>query len=152
MTEQSTGDVLVADYLARVRRAGAGLPPDRVDELVEDLSAHIAAARAELGVETETALRTLLDRLGDPTAIIAEAAVGEPVAPPAPVAPPRKRGLMVTLLVLLGVVIIVPVLACAIGLVAFNYYQVGGSGSGVVVDSGPAPAPTRSAPSVESTG
>jgi hypothetical protein len=82
------GDELVAAYLNRVRAAAAGLDPGRREELIEDLREHIATARAELSPETEAGVRTLLERLGDPAAIAAEASAGEPSVPPPTAGPP----------------------------------------------------------------
>ncbi|MFI6101116.1 HAAS signaling domain-containing protein [Lentzea sp. NPDC051213] len=67
-------DSLVAEYLARVSRATAGLPADRRDELVSDLREHIETSRADLSAETEAEVRGILDRLGDPAAIARAAA------------------------------------------------------------------------------
>ena len=72
---QTRGDALVAEYLDRVRAAASGLGPGRREELIQDLREHIATARAELTTETEEGIRAILDRLGDPAAIAAEAAV-----------------------------------------------------------------------------
>jgi hypothetical protein len=122
---RDAGDRLVAEYLDSVRRAAAGLAPQRVDELVDDLREHIATARSELSPETEAEVRTLLDRLGDPAAIVAEAAIGEPPAAPSSLvtlpqapagdAPPRRtnRTLVVVLVVLAAICMGVPVLGCA---------------------------------------
>nr|WP_296063620.1 hypothetical protein [uncultured Actinoplanes sp.] len=71
MTERN--DVLVADYLSRVSRATAGLPPEQRDELLRDLREHIETGRAELDEETEAQVRDILERLGEP-AVIARAA------------------------------------------------------------------------------
>ncbi len=68
-----TADVLVADYLARLAHAAAGLPAPRRDELLEEIDAHIRSARAD-GGNDEAAVRTLLDRLGTPEEIVAAAA------------------------------------------------------------------------------
>lgn len=129
---------MVADYLARVRDAGASLSPSRRDELVEDLREHIATARAELVHETESDVRTLLHRLGDPAAIVAEAAAGEPPPPqvvaampqpavpptsmPPPGMPPPKRDnrVLVTVLTILAIVVGLPVLVCAAGILFFR--------------------------------
>lgn len=109
----TTMDGLVADYLDRVRSAATGLPPERREELVADLRDHITAARAELAPETEAGVRTLLDRLGDPAAIVAEAMVG--AAAPVPVPPQRSNRTLVIVLSVLAAVILLPVLVCLIG-------------------------------------
>jgi uncharacterized membrane protein len=77
MTQQKT-DRLVEDYLGAVSYACVDLPPDRRDELIEDLREHITAARAVLYEPTEAAIRTILDRLGEPSAIAEEALATEP--------------------------------------------------------------------------
>ena len=77
MTQQQT-DRLVEDYLGAVSYACADLPPDRRDDLLADLREHIAAAREVLYQPTEAAIRTILDRLGEPSAIAEEALLGEP--------------------------------------------------------------------------
>jgi hypothetical protein len=117
-----TLDELVADYLGRVRAAAAGLHPARREELIDDLREHIATARAELSPETEAGVRTLLDRLGDPAAIVAEASAGEPAAapPPAPVvARKSNRAVLTVLIVVLALFALVPVAVCVGGLLYF---------------------------------
>jgi HAAS domain-containing protein len=69
----STADKLVEDYLKRLNGELRGLPRGRRGELVDEISEHIAEARADLESESEAAIRTLLDRLGDPEEIAAEA-------------------------------------------------------------------------------
>lgn len=71
-------DRLVEDYLGAVSYACADLDPQPRDELIEELRAHVAAARGALYEQTESAVRTILDRLGEPAAIAAEAHLGEP--------------------------------------------------------------------------
>jgi hypothetical protein len=58
-----------ADYLDRLRRAGRGLPPERLRELVADIEAHLSEA-IDPGASDAEAL-TVIDRLGEPEAIIA---------------------------------------------------------------------------------
>jgi hypothetical protein len=70
-------DQLVADYLQRLRAAAGALPADRRDELVDEISAHIAEARATGPVHAEaspTYVRNVLERLGDPDDIVNAAA------------------------------------------------------------------------------
>jgi hypothetical protein len=69
----STADTLIDDYIKRLNRELAGFPRARRRELVDEISEHIADARADLESENEAAIRTLLDRLGDPEDIAAEA-------------------------------------------------------------------------------
>ncbi|MCO1598761.1 ABC transporter permease [Micromonospora sp. RHAY321] len=65
----------ITDYVARVRAALADLPPNRRDELTEDLPDHLAEVAAE-------ADGTLVERLGEPEAYAAElrAAAGAPAS------------------------------------------------------------------------
>jgi hypothetical protein len=67
----TTGDRLVEDYLKRLRAALRDLPRDRRREIADEVAAHIAEARAQLPEESEAAVRTLLDRVGDPSEIAA---------------------------------------------------------------------------------
>jgi uncharacterized membrane protein len=69
----STADKLVEDYLKRLNAELRGLPRARRRELTEEISDHIAEARAGLETEDEAEIRTLLDRLGEPAEIAAEA-------------------------------------------------------------------------------
>jgi HAAS len=111
----TVADQLVARYLARLQAALRDLPAARRDELLEQVSEHIATARAELGAQaSEAEIRTLLERLGDPAAIAAEA--GQ--RPDEPLQPPQARPgwLEVATLVLLPIGgIVVPVLGWFVG-------------------------------------
>lgn len=69
----STADQLVDDYLKRLRKELADLPRDRRRELEQEISEHVAEARATLSAQNEAEIRTLLDRIGDPADIAAEA-------------------------------------------------------------------------------
>jgi uncharacterized membrane protein len=116
MTQQRTDrqDRLVEDYLGAVSYACGDLSPQRRDELIEDLREHVAAARSVLYEPTEAAVRTILDRLGEPAVIAAEARLSEglPVATSTPVAAPVQphevtRSSSATLGMLLGFVLII---------------------------------------------
>jgi hypothetical protein len=80
----STVDRSVEKYLKRLDAELADLPRGRRREIVEEIGEHIAEAQAERPVETEADIRTLLERLGDPADIAAEARqrFGVPVARP----------------------------------------------------------------------
>jgi Protein of unknown function (DUF1700) len=67
------GDKLVEDYLKRLNRELRDLPRARRRELVDEIAEHISEARADLEPEDEATVRTLLDRLGAPEDIAAEA-------------------------------------------------------------------------------
>jgi uncharacterized membrane protein len=83
-------DRLVEDYLGAVSYACADLPPERRDDLLADLREHITAARAVLYQPTEAAVRTILDRLGEPAAIAEEARLAEGLGPRIPSAIPTR--------------------------------------------------------------
>ncbi len=75
---------LAAEYLERLRRAGRGLPPGRLRELATEIEAHLSEA-IDPDASDAQAL-TILDRLGEPAAIIAAEA-------PDLDAPPDRRGI-----------------------------------------------------------
>jgi uncharacterized membrane protein len=144
-------DDLVADYLSRVRAAAAGLDPGRREELIEDLREHIGAARAELSPETEVGVRTVLERLGDPAAIVAEASAAEPpatpvaapAAEPPPVPAPRSnRALMAVLITVLAMFLIGPLILCIGGIAYLMPVTREGGPSPVVSEEIPAPSHT----------
>jgi uncharacterized membrane protein len=66
-------DTLVDRYLTDLEAQLRGLPADRRREILDEVAEHITAARATLDAETEAAIRTVLERLGDPADIAAEA-------------------------------------------------------------------------------
>ena len=79
-TDTTTGDRIVTAYLADLRIAAAHLPPATADELAADIAEHIAAARADLADETESEVRTILDRLGTPAEIASAAGPAPPLS------------------------------------------------------------------------
>jgi uncharacterized membrane protein len=87
-------DRIVEQWLAEVERAAADLPADQRAELVGDLREHISVARGDLSPETGAGVRTILERLGDPAVIAAEARddLPPPHAGTPPGAPPRAPG------------------------------------------------------------
>ena len=66
-------DQLIDGYLARLGVAAADLPSSVRDELIEDMRAHIAEARAREPQETDATILNILDRLGEPGTVVAEA-------------------------------------------------------------------------------
>jgi hypothetical protein len=60
---------LAADYLRRLRRAGRGLPPGRLRELLAEVEGHLSEAIDPSASDAEAL--TVLDKLGEPEAIIA---------------------------------------------------------------------------------
>ena len=123
-------DQLVEDYLRELHIAAQGLPADRRDELIEEITAHIAEARQSDG--SPLAVRNILDRLGDPADIVRAAADTPPGSPawsgapssagrPAgqPATQPGRAGaleLAAVLFLLLGGIVI-PVLGWFVGVV-----------------------------------
>ena len=80
MTSRQTvgeADKLVRRYLAQLDAALQGLDASRRQEILADVHEHIDEGRDELDTDDAASVRTLLDRVGDPTAIAAEA--GAPV-------------------------------------------------------------------------
>jgi len=126
-------DSLVDSYLSAVARATADLPPQRREDLLTDLREHITTARAELTPETEAGVRTILDRLGDPASIAAEARQDEPPHPtPLPAAnahvPPyrsKSRALIVVAL-MLGAALAVCVVGALVLFAARSTFDPGG--------------------------
>jgi hypothetical protein len=66
-------DALILRYLQDLESQLGDLPANRRQELLDEVQEHIAAARADLDPETEAGIRSLLERLGDPADIAAEA-------------------------------------------------------------------------------
>jgi hypothetical protein len=104
-------DTLVDRYLTDLAAELRDLPANRRRELLDEISQHIAEARATLDADNEAAIRTVLERLGDPADIAAEARerFGIPAAPTKPATP----WLEVIALVLL----VIPFLGWVVGVV-----------------------------------
>src|SRR5438045_9525547 len=68
---------LVDEYLQRLEREMTDLSPDSRNEIIDEIRRHIAEERGGLADESDAALRNLLERLGDPADIAAEARGGE---------------------------------------------------------------------------
>lgn len=66
-------DQLIDGYLARLRVAAADLPSSAREELIDDMRAHIAEARSRELQETDATILNILDRLGEPDTVVAEA-------------------------------------------------------------------------------
>jgi hypothetical protein len=99
MTTRADG--LVDRYLKDLEGELANLPANRRRELLDEVSEHIGAARAALGTETEADVRTVLERLGDPADIAAEARDRVDVpAMPTKRAAPRLEVIALVLLVI----------------------------------------------------
>ena len=66
-------DQLIDGYLARLDAAAGDLPKAARQELVDDVRAHITEARRRETEETDAALLNILDRIGEPAAVVADA-------------------------------------------------------------------------------
>ena len=94
-------DALVLRYLQDLEGELRDLPANRRQELLDEVGEHIAAARAALDPETEAGVRTMLERLGDPADIAAEARERFGVQrPPARPATPWLEVIAIVLLVI----------------------------------------------------
>ena len=69
----ATSDKLVERYLKHLDVELDDLPRDRRREIVDEISGHIAEARADLEQETESDVRNILEGLGDPAEIANDA-------------------------------------------------------------------------------
>ncbi|MET7394583.1 hypothetical protein ABZS66_13935 [Dactylosporangium sp. NPDC005572] len=150
----NTYDDLVNDYLRAVEQASAGIPASRREELLADLSQHIAAKRAELSPETEVEVRSILELLGDPSDVAAEAMLDNDPALPAPpiqIQPGKKLGALAWVLLTVAAVSTLCVAAVLVGVFFFAW---SGSSSGDVPAAPGSPQiqePTMQPPSSPST-
>jgi hypothetical protein len=71
-------DGIVDEYLHRLDAALGPLPAPRRQQLVTEITEHLDEARSEIPIETEAAVRELLDRVGQPEEIAAEALADQP--------------------------------------------------------------------------
>jgi HAAS len=113
----TTPDKLVQRYLKHLEVELDDLPRDRRREIVDEIAGHIAEARAGLEHETEADVRNILEGLGDPAEIAADARERFDVPPPAP-APFKPGALEIGALILLLVGgLILPLFGWMIGVV-----------------------------------
>ena len=81
----ATRPPLVDDYLKELDRSLAGLPPARRKEIVADIEEHIDDQLGELGgAPSEAEIRNLLDRVGEPHELAADARDRFDISPPQP--------------------------------------------------------------------
>jgi hypothetical protein len=105
-------DAVVNDYLWRVQAALSTVPAPRRQEVVSELEEHIREAREDGAVATEADARNLVDRLGEPGDIAAEAhrRFGKLVRPTA-------GAREVAAVIFLGLGLLLPVLGWFVGVV-----------------------------------
>ena len=118
---------LVVDYIARLERAASTLPSGDRADLIEEIRLHIDTAKEAGAVSDEAGMRTLLDRLGEPEAIVASARDDGATRPDrqpgafveSPVGPaPPWGGLEIATVILLGVgAVVIPILGPLVGLI-----------------------------------
>jgi len=99
-----------ASYVADLEAAAAALPADRRAELVAEVEAHLRHAMAEPLTDQEA--RNVVDRLGDPRDLVAEAAADLPT--PAPAGGGSASEIVALLLMGIGGLAL-PLLAPAVG-------------------------------------
>lgn len=63
----------VGEYLRRLQRSMGDLPAQRRDEILAEIEEHIASGLAEFPSPTDADVRNVLERVGDPDDIAAEA-------------------------------------------------------------------------------
>jgi uncharacterized membrane protein len=124
----NTYDGLVNDYLRAVEQALAGVPASRRDELLSDLSQHIAAKRAELAPdqETEVEVRSILELLGDPEDVAAEAMIDTEPEPPIVIQPGKRLGAVAWVAITIAAVSTMCVVTGLIGVLFFARADTGG--------------------------
>ena len=81
MRRKAPADRLIAQYLATLDRALGALPRARRRQIVGEISRHIAESRSDLDHETPATIKALLERVGDPRAISAEAGADDSDTP-----------------------------------------------------------------------
>jgi hypothetical protein len=99
---------IVGEYLRELERCLSDFPPGRRNEIVSEIEDHIEGLLAELGDgPTEAEIRNLLERVGDPDEVAAEARAGTAAGasdagagPAVTVAPRLGRRWLVALIVL----------------------------------------------------
>ena len=112
----TTVDDFTQDYFGRLDRAAQRLPVDRRDELLSEIREHLDGARAAGAAADEAAVRTLLDRLGEPEEIVASASASEDVrAAVSSSYAPAGTGLETAAVVMLTVGSLVPIVGWLVG-------------------------------------
>ncbi len=109
-------DKLVERYLKHLDVELDDLPRDRRREIVDEIAGHIAEARAGLEHETEADVRNILEGLGDPADIAADARDRFEVRPPSTQSKTRWMEIVALIFLLVGGLIL-PVIGWLIGVV-----------------------------------
>lgn len=69
----STRHRAIGEYLHRLQEAMGDLPSERRDEILSEIEEHIAERMAELSTPRDADVRNVLEQMGDPDEIAAEA-------------------------------------------------------------------------------
>jgi uncharacterized membrane protein len=85
----TTADTLVDNYLRDLKAELRDLPAARQREILAEVGEHITEARAAQDSQSEAAIRTVLERLGDPADIAARPATASASSPSSPGPPLR---------------------------------------------------------------
>ncbi|MFC9688611.1 hypothetical protein ACFTSF_08730 [Kribbella sp. NPDC056951] len=93
-----SADRLVEAYLKELATAAEALPAERRTELIADMTTHIAEARAE-GATSDDEVRAVLERLGEPSEIVAASTDGLVQVEVPPRLRPRDFGAVALLLI-----------------------------------------------------
>ena len=110
-----TRSSVVGEYLRELQRSMKDLPSKRRDEILAEIEDHITEGLAELDSPTEADVRNVLERVGDPRDIAAEARQdADPDSTEAP-AGRRTRFLGISALVIVGVLIALVVAFVVLG-------------------------------------
>jgi hypothetical protein len=114
----TTPDKLVERYLKHLEVELDDLPRDRRREIVDEIAGHIAEARAGLEHESEADVRNILEHLGDPADIAADARERFEVKLQAPAARYKPGWMEVGALVMLLIGgLVVPIVGWLVGVV-----------------------------------
>lgn len=114
----TTPDKLVERYLKHLEVELDDLPSDRRREIVDEIAGHIGEARAALEHETEADVRNILEGLGDPADIAADACERFDVHAPPPGTPSKPGAIEIgALILLLAGGLVIPVAGWLIGVV-----------------------------------
>jgi uncharacterized membrane protein len=112
----TTTDKLVERYLKHLDVELDDLPRDRRREIVDEIAGHIAEARSALEHETEADVRNILEGLGDPADIAADARERFEVKPHS--MPPKAGWVEIGALIMLLVGgLVLPVIGWLVGVV-----------------------------------
>ena len=112
------GTTAINSYMGRVDAAARGLPPDRRIELLDQLREHLDAVSQSPGA-TESSVLAAIDRLGDPTEIVASE-VDLPAAAAVGAAPSRTGWgplEVMAVVLLIGGTFVIPIVGPLAGLV-----------------------------------